>query len=104
MKYYDAMDKEEKGTFITFDDQEQAEGWLDKQEDRFFKNSIRFGMHIVEDERLTSFERNNKAFEIANNIIYFNDNSDYLSALYEICIMLNPNIQENKIGTEFIEE
>jgi len=104
MKYYDIMDKEEEGSFISFESQEQAKSWLDKKEDRFSKESIRYGMHIVEHERLTSFERTNKAFTIANNAIYFNDNSDYLTALYDICIMLNPNIQENKIGEEFIED
>lgn len=31
-----------------------------------------------------------KAFVIANNALYFNDKSDYQSALWEICETLNP--------------
>lgn len=104
MKYYDIMDKDEKGIFITFQDQQIAEDWLNKQEDRFSKNSIRYGMHIVEAERLTSFERNIKAFAIANNAIYFNDNCDYLTALYEVCKMLNPKIEDDLIGNKYIDE
>ncbi len=45
-----------------------------------------------------------KAFIIANNAIYFNDNSDYLTALYEVCHTLSPNIEEELIGKEYIEE
>ena len=43
----------------------------------------------------------NKIFEIANNAIYFRDNSDYLTALYEICNVIKPG-NEN-IGEIFIE-
>lgn len=45
-----------------------------------------------------------KAFAIANNTIYFNDRSDYLSALYEVCKALNPNLEDRLIGNEYIEE
>jgi hypothetical protein len=45
-----------------------------------------------------------KAYTIANNAIYFNDNSDYLSALYEVCRTLRPEINENSIGSKYIEE
>lgn len=43
----------------------------------------------------------NKVFQIANNAIYFQDNSDYLTALYEICHAIKPGNQT--IGEEFIE-
>jgi hypothetical protein len=33
----------------------------------------------------------NKIFEIANNAIYFRDNSDYLTALYQICKIIKPD-------------
>lgn len=48
-----------------------------------------------------------KAFTVANNAIYFNDNSDYLSALYEICEILHPPFYKDKYGEygeKFIEE
>lgn len=45
-----------------------------------------------------------KAFAIANNAIYFNDRSDYLGALYDICKGLNPEINEKLIGSKYIEE
>ncbi|MGU8989341.1 hypothetical protein ACV3V0_16750 [Clostridium perfringens] len=45
-----------------------------------------------------------EAFKIANNAIYFNDSSDYLSALYQICKKLNPAISEYNIGLEYLEE
>ena len=102
MKYYDIMDKDEKGSFITFQNREDAESWLSKQGDRFLKGSIRYNIHVVENERLTINERNEKAFTIANNAIYFNDRSDYLSALHEVCKMLKPQIEENLIGNKYI--
>ena len=42
-----------------------------------------------------------KIFLIANNAIYFQDNSDYLTALYEICAVINPD--DENIGQKFIE-
>lgn len=53
---------------------------------------------------ILDLENVKKAFIIANNAIYFNDNSDYLSALYQICHVLNPDIEEELIGTKYIEE
>lgn len=44
-----------------------------------------------------------KAFKISNNAIYFNDRSDYLSALWEVCKTLNPNINEDEIGKKYLE-
>lgn len=41
-----------------------------------------------------------KAFRIANNAIYFGDNSDYGTALCQICNILNPDIE---YGTEYME-
>lgn len=40
-------------------------------------------------------------FKIANNVIYFNDNSDYLTALYEICGIIKPD--DETVGNEYIE-
>lgn len=34
------------------------------------------------------------AFIIANNALYFNDNSDYETALWKICCILNPSLDE----------
>lgn len=96
MKYYDIVDKEEDGIYISFTDKNQAEEWLVEQ-------PISRGLHIKESERLTVQERRNKAFAIANNAIYFNDRSDYLTALYEICEMLKP-IDCAEIGKKYIEE
>ena len=45
-----------------------------------------------------------EAFRIANNALYFDDNSDYQTALYDICTILNPEIDEALIGTKYIEE
>lgn len=46
-------------------------------------------------------EKLNTIFQIANNAIYFQDNSDYLTALYEICAVINPG--DENIGQKFIE-
>ena len=43
-----------------------------------------------------------KIFEIANNAIYFRDNSDYLTALYEICHVINPD--DESVGERNDEE
>lgn len=45
-----------------------------------------------------------KAFRIANNAIYFDDNSDYGTALWEICMILKPELGEDEIGQDYIEE
>lgn len=42
-----------------------------------------------------------KIFQTANNAIYFQDSSDYLTALYEICNIIKPN--DESIGEKFIE-
>lgn len=49
-------------------------------------------------------DRIKKAYAIANNAIYFEDNSDYETALYEVCMALLPEIEPNKIGTTYINE
>ena len=95
MKYYDIMDKEEKGIYISFTDKNQAEEWLSEQP----KSRE---LHIKENERLTIQERREKAFAIANNAIYFNDRSDYLSALFDVCTMLNPKFECSEIGKKYI--
>ena len=48
-----------------------------------------------------SGEALNKIFQIANNAIYFDDNSDYKTALYEICNVIKPN--DETIGEVCIE-
>jgi hypothetical protein len=53
---------------------------------------------------LLNLDNVKKAFAIANNAIYFNDRSDYLSALYEVCMALNPELDEELIGSKYIEE
>lgn len=42
-----------------------------------------------------------KIFEIANNAIYFNDRSDYLTALRQICHVIKPD--DETIGEVCIE-
>lgn len=97
MKFYDIMDKEEKGIYMTFEDKRQAEEWLQEQ-------PTSRGLHIKESERLTVQERKEKAFAIANNAIYFNDRSGYSSALWEVCSMLKPKFCVDEIGKKYIEE
>lgn len=43
-----------------------------------------------------------KAFRAANNAIYFDDSSDRLTALYDVCRVLKPD--QNVFGKEYIEE
>lgn len=45
-----------------------------------------------------------KAYAIANNAIYFSDNADYETALYQVCKALKPSVDDEDIGKEFIEE
>lgn len=97
MKYYDIVDKDEKGIYISFTDKQQANEWLSEQ-------PVSRGLHIKENERLTLQERRDKAFAIANNAIYFNDKSDYLSALWDVCTMLKPLFECSEIGKKYIEE
>ncbi|MEN6313276.1 MAG: hypothetical protein ABFD25_03390 [Clostridiaceae bacterium] len=49
-------------------------------------------------------EQLDKTFIIANNAIYFNDSSDYLSALYDVCRALKPSIEDESIGSKYISE
>lgn len=51
----------------------------------------------------TDLENIMKAFKIANNAIYFNDSSDYLSSLYDICEAIAPEIYKDKIGKQYLE-
>lgn len=97
MKYYDIVDKSENGIYISFTDKQQAIEWLSEQPDSRC-------LHIKEYERLTAQESMNKAFAIANNAIYFNDRSDYLSALFDVCSTLNPELEHSKIGEKYITE
>jgi hypothetical protein len=45
-----------------------------------------------------------RAFAIANNAIYFNDNSNYGTVLYQVCKALNPELEDELIGSRYIEE
>lgn len=47
MKYWDIMDREEKGTFITFESDYEAQKWLKNHSQR------NEGLHIVERDRQT---------------------------------------------------
>jgi len=52
-------------------------------------------------------EKLEKAFRIANNVLYFDDNSDYQTALYEICSVLKPELDDEygeNYGKEYLEE
>lgn len=53
--------------------------------------------------KCTEIDKVLEAFKIANNAIYFNDRSDYLGALYDVCKALNPYIDVNEIGKKYIE-
>ena len=47
-------------------------------------------------------QRNNNAFKLANNTIFFDDDSDYRTALYEVCDELRPDIKD--AGDDYIEK
>lgn len=49
-------------------------------------------------------EKLEKAFIIANNALCFNDSSDYVTALWEICTILKPELSDSEIGQKYIEE
>ena len=55
----------------------------------------------------TAFElyekRIKEAYKEANNAIYFNDSSDYKTALYQVCSILAPSVDSEIIGTSYIE-
>lgn len=53
---------------------------------------------------LLNLDNVKQAFAVANNAIYFADRSDYKTALYEVCKTLNPNIDDELIGSKYIEE
>jgi len=44
-----------------------------------------------------------KAYKEASNAIYFNDSSDYIDALYNVCKILSPSVDVNTIGTKYME-
>lgn len=43
-------------------------------------------------------------YEIANNVIYLADNSDYLSALYEICQKIRPDLDPEYVGMKYLDD
>jgi hypothetical protein len=59
------------------------------------------GMNLKVD--LLSLENVLEAAKIANNAIYFNDNSDYRSALFDICKTLCADLKDSYIGKNYIE-
>ena len=48
--------------------------------------------------------RMEKAFRIANNALYFDDDLDYKAVLYQVCAALNPILSVDKIGEFYVEE
>ena len=44
-----------------------------------------------------------EVYKIANNVLYFDDNSDYQSALWEILEVINPEIDADA-KLEYIED
>jgi len=39
-------------------------------------------------------DKETEVYKIANNALYFNDNSDYETTLYEILKVLNPDLED----------
>lgn len=68
----------------------------DYDEHENYKNEMNEAIEILSGENKIK-----KIFEIANNAIYFRDNSDYLTTLYEICRVIKPN--DEMTGEAFIE-
>lgn len=65
-----------------------------KEED---KNTVGLSVNLL------NLDNIKKAFAIANNALYFDDSSDYKSALYDVCKTRNPNMEE-KIGKYCLSE
>jgi hypothetical protein len=57
--------------------------------------------YISQDEEGTQINVK-KAYAISNNAIYFADSSDYLTALYDICRILKPDVDNSEIGKKYI--
>jgi hypothetical protein len=53
-------------------------------------------------ELAESRRRADAAFRIANNTIYFNDRSDYLTALWDVCESIYPGAEDT--GKTYIED
>lgn len=70
----------------------------DYDEHERYKSEFNDAIRVLEQEIKTL----DKIFMIANNALYFRDNSDYLTALYEICRVIKPD--NEIIGEVFIEE
>ena len=61
-----------------------------------------FGVSFAEAlHRVHYYERLARVYAICNNAIYFNDRSDYLSALYSACRVIQPN--ESATGVNYID-
>ena len=41
--------------------------------------------------------------KIVNNVLYFNDNSDYSTALFKILFLLRPEIKNEEYPEEFLD-
>lgn len=48
-------------------------------------------------------DRERQAYRIANNALYFDDSSDYKTALWEVLAALNPELDYEK-ELEYIEQ
>jgi hypothetical protein len=48
-------------------------------------------------------DKEKTAYRIANNALYFDDNSDYKTALWEVLAALNPGLDYDK-ELEYIEQ
>lgn len=57
-----------------------------------YSTCIKCWMKERSKDNLTKKEK--EVYKIANNVLYFNDNSDYQTALYEILKVLNPKLED----------
>jgi hypothetical protein len=66
------------------------------------------GVSLTEEEAVEKLNRRapsaveQAVIRVANNALYFDDNSDYGSALWEVCELLG--MDKDAIGADFIEE
>lgn len=90
------------GTVFTIIDKERNGFILEnKHGEKYYFDEDIMNEYFVDRENY--YDIIDKAYRIANNAIYFNNSSDYLSALYEVCKALVQNINEEQIGKKYIE-
>ena len=61
-------------------------------------------LSLMTDEVSTLTKALDTAYSHANNAIYFDDSSDYRSALYDVCKTIHPELEWDDFGTEYIAE